>query len=146
MPTVQWRQILISGCFAGFVWAFLSIPLLVFLGGDTIYAVPRPLVTLSRVAGFTLNIAAGVWAMWLYAVIRPRYASGWKAAAIAGFSWWLMPTITTWQWADIGFLSLRDLGWLIAASLPILVAIASAAARSYETATANHANAKRAPQ
>jgi len=81
MPAVQWRQILISGCFAGFV---------------------------------------------------------------AGFSWWLMPTIATWQWADIGFLSLRDLGWLIVAALPILVAIASAAARAYETATANHANAARA--
>jgi hypothetical protein len=146
MPTVHWRQVLISGCFAGFVWAFLSIPLLVLLGGDTIYAVPRPLVTPSRVAGFMLNIVAGAWAMWLYAVIRPRYRSGWKAAAIAGFSWWLMPTITTWQWADIGFLSLRDLAWLIAASLPILVAIASAAARSYETATGIQANAQRARQ
>jgi hypothetical protein len=80
----------------------------------------------------------------ILAVIRPRYRSGWKAAAIAGFSWWLMPTITTWQWADIGFLSLRDLAWLIAASLPILVAIASAAARSYETAMGTQATAQRA--
>ncbi|MGD9905251.1 MAG: hypothetical protein AB7U83_17425 [Vicinamibacterales bacterium] len=137
MPAIQWRQVLITGSFAGVSWAFLSIPLLVLLGGDTIYAVPRPLVTPSRVAGFTLDLVAGAWAMWLYAVVRPRYTSGWRAAAIAGFSWWLIATITTWQWADIGFLSLRDLVWLIAVSLPSLVVAAIVAARSYEAASSN---------
>lgn len=142
MPAVQWRQVLIAGSFAGFAWAFLSIPLLVLLGGDTIDAIPRPLVTSSRLAGFALNIVAGVWTIWLYAVIRPRHASGWRAAAIAGFSWWLIPTITTWQWADIGFVPLRALAWLMAASLPALVAIAIAAARYYETASGARPNAQ----
>ncbi len=135
MPAIRWRQVLIAGSFAGVAWAFLSIPLLVLLGGDTIYAVSRPLVTWTRVAGFMLNLVAGAWAMWLYVVVRPRYKSRWRAAAVAGFSWWLIPTITTWQWADIGFLSLRDLAWLMAASLPTLVVIAIVAARSYEAAS-----------
>jgi hypothetical protein len=35
-----------------------SIPFLVLLGGDTIDAVPRPLVTVERVGGFTLDLVA----------------------------------------------------------------------------------------
>jgi hypothetical protein len=106
--------------------------LLVLLGGDTIDAVPRPLVAVSRLGGFTLNIAAGTWALWLYGTMRLSYGPGWKAAAIAGLSWWLIATITTWQWADIGFLRLREIAWLIVASLPTLVAVVIGAARCYE--------------
>ena len=133
MHAVHWRHVFLCGSGAGLAWAFLSIPLLVLLGGDTIDAVPRPLVAVSRLGGFTLNIVAGTWAMWLYGAIRPSYGSGWKAAAIAGLSWWLMATITTWQWADIGFLRLREIAWLIVASLPTLVAVAIGAAWCYET-------------
>ena len=133
MHTVHWRRVFICGSGAGLAWAFLSIPLLVLLAGDTIDAVPRPLVAVSRLGGFTLNIVAGIWAMWLYAAIRPSYDAGSKTAAIAGLSWWLIATITTWQWADIGFIQLRDFAWLIVASLPTLVAVTIGGAWSYET-------------
>ena len=139
MQSVRWGRVFLCGSGAGLAWAFLSISLLVLLGGDTIDAIPRPLVAVSRFGGFALNIVAGTWAMWLYAAIRPSYGSGWKTAAIAGLSWWLIATITTWQWADIGFLRLREIALLIVASLPTLVGVTIGGARSYETATSYHA-------
>jgi hypothetical protein len=131
---IGWRQLVIAGCGAGIAWAFVSIPLLVLLGGDLVYAVPRPLVTWNRVAGFGLNLIAGVWALWIYAAISPRYGRGLRSAALAGCSWWLIATITTWQWSDIGFLRLQDLRWLIVGSLPVLTLITIGGAWSYEKA------------
>jgi hypothetical protein len=132
MEGIRWRGVVMCGAAAGLAWAFLSIPLLVLLGGDIIDAVPRPLVTVDRFGGFTLNLVAGIWAIWLYAAIGPRYGAGPTAAAIAGASWWLIATITAWQWSDIGFIRLRDLAWLIVGSLPALVAVTMIGAWSYD--------------
>jgi hypothetical protein len=76
--------------------------------------------------------------MWLYASIAPRYGAGRMSAAIAGASWWLIATITTWQWSDIGFMPLDDLAGLIVASLPLLVAIVIVGAWSYEKGVRRH--------
>jgi hypothetical protein len=103
MEPVHWRSVLMCGASAGLAWAFVSMPPLVLLGGDTIDAVPRPLVTVDRVGGFTLNLVAGIWAIWLYAAIGQRYGAGPRAAAIAGASRWLIATITTTgQWSSTG--------------------------------------------
>lgn len=131
MGRINWRRVVMCGSGAGLAWSFLSLPLLILFGGEIIEAVPRPLVTVSRIGSFTLNVVAGIWAVWLYAAIRPRYGAGPKAAAIAGFSWWLLATIATWQWADIGLIPLRDLVWLIIASLPTLIAVTIGGASSY---------------
>ena len=69
--------------------------------------------------------------MWLYAAVRPRYGAGSRTAAIVGFSWWLIATIATWQWVDLGFIPLRDILGLIIASLPILIAVTIVGAWSY---------------
>jgi len=131
MGGLNWRRVFMCGSGAGLAWSFLSLPLLILFGGEIIDAVPRPLVTVGRLGSFTLNVVAGIWAVWLYAAIRPRYGAGPKTAAIAGFSWWLIATINTWQWGDLGFLPLRDLLGLIIASLPILIAITMVGAWSY---------------
>jgi hypothetical protein len=108
------------------------VPLLVLFGGNIIDAVPRPFVTVGRIGSFALNIVAGIWAVWLYAAVRPCYGAGSKTAAIAGFSWWLIATIATWQWVDLGFLRLGDLVGLIIASLPALIAVTMVGAWSYQ--------------
>lgn len=40
-----------------------------------------------------VNIAMGMWAMWLYAAIRPRYGPGPKTATVAGFAWWVVGSL-----------------------------------------------------
>jgi hypothetical protein len=116
----------------GLAWSLMSVPILVLAGGDIVDAVPRPYVTPARLGSFTLNVVAGIWAVWLYSAIRPAYGVGRKSGAIAGFSWWLISTINTWQWADLGFLRFRDLALLMIVSLPVLIGLAMAGAWSYE--------------
>ena len=120
-----------SGLLAGLAWALLTLPVLAIFGGEIIDAVPRPLVTVARLGSFSLNVVAGIWAMWLYASLRPVYGPGPKTAAIAGFSWWLIATIATWQWTEIGLLRFNGLLGLIVASLPILVVITTFGAWLY---------------
>ena len=131
MGRINWRSVLMSGLVAGLAWSLLTLPILVLFGGEIIDAVPRPLVTVARLASFSLNVVAGIWAMWLYAVLRPLYGPGPRTAAIAGFSWWLIATIATWQWTEIGLLRFNGLVGLIVASLPILVAITTFGAWLY---------------
>jgi Na+/H+ antiporter NhaC len=109
----------------------MTLPILVLFGGEIIDAVPRPLVTLGRLGSFSLNVAAGIWAIWLYAAIRPVYGPGPKTAAIAGFSWWMVSTIAIWQWKEIGLLRFNGLIGLILASLPILIAVTMFGAWNY---------------
>ena len=134
MAGVDVRRILTCGLFAGLVWSFLSVPLLVFGGGQIFEAVSWPIVTGTRSASVVLNVVAGVWVVWLYVNLRPRYGAGVRSSAIAGFSWWLMASISSWQWSDLGFIRQRDLVNLMALSLPLLVAVTMIAAWSYERA------------
>jgi hypothetical protein len=129
---INWRSVLTCGTAAGLAWSLLTLPILIQFGGEIVDAVPRPLVTVGRLGSFTLNVIAGIWAMWLYAAIRPLYGPGPKAAAIAGFSWWLIATINTWQWKEIGLLRFDGLVGLIAASLPILIVVTTFGAWLYQ--------------
>ena len=132
MGGTNWRRVVMCGSGAGLAWSFLSLPLFILFGGDLIEAVPRPLVTVGRMGSFVLNVVAGIWAMWLYAAIRPRYGAGFKTAAIAGFSWWLIGAIAIWDWGEIGFIPLRDLVGLMIPSLLTLIAVTIVGAWSYE--------------
>jgi len=128
---INWRSVVMSGILAGLSWSLLTLPILVLFGGEIIDAVPRPLVTVARLGSFSLNVVAGIWAMWLYAALRPLYGPGPRTAAIAGFSWWLIATIATWQWTEIGLLHFSGLVTLIIASLPILIVVTTVGAWLY---------------
>jgi hypothetical protein len=129
---INWRSVLMSGILAGLAWSLMTLPILILFGGEIIDAVPRPLVTFGRLGSFSLNVVAGVWAIWLYAVLRPLYGPGPRTAAIAGFSWWMVATIATWQWTEIGLLRFTGLVPLIGASLPILILVTTLGAWLYQ--------------
>ena len=132
MGGINWRSVLLCGSAAALAWSLLTLPILVLFGGEIIDAVPRPLVTVGRLGSFTLNVVAGIWAVWLYTAIRPLYGPGPKTAAIAGSSWWLIATIATWQWTEIGLLRFSGLVGLIMASLPILIVVTTVGAWLYQ--------------
>ena len=53
-------------------------------------ALGRPDFSTSQLIGFNLvGLALGIFAMWLYAAIRPRYGAGPRAAVCAGLAVWV---------------------------------------------------------
>ena len=61
---------------------------------------------------FGIDLMMGIWAMWLYSVIAPRYGAGPKTAAVVGLAWWTMKSLQSAKWAGLGFLAL-DVGLLL---------------------------------
>jgi hypothetical protein len=78
-----------------------------------------------------VNLAEGIWAMWLYAAIRPRYGGGLKTAAVAGSAWWVISSLIDATWGSFGFVSANALLGPMLGSLPAIIAAALAGAWFY---------------
>jgi hypothetical protein len=117
------------------VWTVLTSLITAFFSKEFVAAVPGGRLTTpphGMVAFLlVLNLLMGMWAMWLYAAIRPRYGPGIKAAAIAGFAWWFIAVIDDSTWGSLGFVSPHALLVPVATSLPALVIAAVAGAWLY---------------
>ncbi len=81
---------------------------------------------------FVVNLLEGIWAMWLYAAIRPRYGAGPKAAMLAGVSWWVISSLIDATWGSFGFVPVAALWPAMAASLPAIMVAALAGAWLYK--------------
>lgn len=104
---LHWIRVLLCGLVTGVLWYLLSAISLALVGRDFVEAV---LGTREGRAGTWLfvgvDLAMGVWATWLYVVIRPHYGAGAKTAVIAGFAWWFIKTLQSAKWAGLGFVPL----------------------------------------
>ncbi len=122
---INWRRVLLCGIAAGFVWTILSSLTTAFLSDAFLAAVrgrrlDRPTASLF----FTLlvpQLVMGIWAMWLYAAIRPRYGAGPKTALITGFAWWLLSICDDSVWVALGFVPARAMISPTLTSLPQLI-------------------------
>ena len=45
----------------------------------------------------------GIWAMWLYSAIAPRYGARPATAALVGVAWWTIKSLQSAKWAGLGF-------------------------------------------
>ena len=136
MGRINWGRVLLCGVVAGVVWTVLSSVVTVFIGYDFAAAVPGHRLSAPR-GGFVaflfiVNLVEGVWAIWLYAAIRPRYGAGPKTAAVAGFSWWVISSLIDATWGSFGFVPARALLGPMAASLPAIIVAALAGAWLYK--------------
>lgn len=134
MGKMNWGRVFLCGLVAGLVWSLLSLLLLIFFGGDLLDAVPRITVPSPGLFVFSLsvNFAMGIWAMWLYAAIRPRFGPGPKTAALAGFAWWVMYCLAKANWGPFGLIDPKVLMALLAATLPALIVTTVISAWPYE--------------
>jgi len=102
---INWTRLIICGLVAGIVWTVTSALSTWFVGADFNAAVPgnKIFAPSAGLAAFLLavNLAGGIWAIWLYASIRPCYGAGAKTAAIAGMSWWIVSTLADATWGVI---------------------------------------------
>ena len=136
MGRINWGRIVPCGLVAGFVWTLLSSLVTVFVGHDFATAVPGN--RLSAPSGglvtflFVVNLVEGIWAMWLYAAVRPRYGAGPKTAVMVGFSWWVISSLIDVTWGAFGFVPAGALLGPIVGSLPAIVVAALAGAWLYK--------------
>ena len=100
MNRPQWSRILVFGVLAGIVWTLLSAAMLALIGNEFLSALPE---RSGRVQGFLLgaNIAAGVWATWLYSTVRSQYGRGFKSVVIATCGWWVIQSLQSSKWAAL---------------------------------------------
>lgn len=118
------------------MWTLLSLTLLTFIGHDFLAALPyggfdsaSPLTR--GYLAFT-NLAAAVWAMWLYAALRPAFGEGMRTAAIAAVAWWLIHWLQSSKVAALGHVALESYLPLAGAMLVAMVAAVACGAWLYE--------------
>ena len=124
MEELDWGRVLLSGIVASIVWYLLSAILLALVGGDLLDAVQRGRQYPPRdgLFAYSVDLAMGIWAMWVYAVIRPCYALGLKTAAVVGFAWWLIKSLESAIWVAVGFLPPTVVLVPLAVTLPAMIA------------------------
>jgi hypothetical protein len=105
MKEHNWARVFVCGLVIGGIWTLLSVILLAFLPADFLAAVrDGRQTTPSRGMHMFLhfsNLAAGVWAMWLYTAIRPNYGPGAKTAVVAGLAWWAIVSMQSAKWVAL---------------------------------------------
>jgi hypothetical protein len=136
MTRINWSRVIGGGVVAGVVWIVFGTLITTYLSYDFVAAVPNGRLV-SPPAGMvavlaTDDIAMGIWAVWLYAAIRPRYGAGMKTAIIAGGAWWILAGLTDVTWASFGFFPAHALLSPEVASLPALIIATIAGARVYK--------------
>ena len=131
---VNWVRVFLCGLVAGTVWHLLSTIVLALVGRDFLEAVHGGRLYAPRDAlfFFTIDLAMGIWAMWLYAAIRPRRGSGPKTAAVTGFAWWFIKSLQSAKWVGLGFVPLNVTPTLLAATLPLPIVAVLVGAWLYE--------------
>ena len=133
-PVTQTTRILLCGIVIGAVaFLFAASALAFFKGGvpEAVEAASGP-AALRGPYHWLLHLAAGVWTIWLYIIMRPRYGSGTRTAALAGFALWLIGALAAATWASMGFIPPKVLLVAAVAGLPAWILGAMAGAWPYE--------------
>lgn len=137
MGTINWGRVVLCGLVTGVVWGALATPVLLVIGQDFLAAVPVGNIFSPLQPGLVafyglLWFVLGVWMMWLYAAIRPRYGPGPKTAAIAGLATAVFALVADAAWVSMGVVSVDVVVAPIAAGVPILIVSATAGAWLYK--------------
>jgi hypothetical protein len=136
MRGINWLRVFVCGLVAGVAWTMLSSVVTVLVGHEFAALVPgnRLSAPSAGLVAFlvAVNLAEGIWAMWLYAAIRPRYGGGLKTAAVAGAAWWVVSSLIDATWGSFGFVSAHALAGPMLGSLPAIIVSALAGAWLYK--------------
>lgn len=137
MGKINWGRVCLCGLLTGVVWGVLATSLVALLGKDFLAAVPGgqpfPPTSPGLLAFFVVtNLVLGLWTMWLYAAIRPRYGPGPKTAAVAAFAVWFLGSWADAVWAAMVAIPPGILVAPVAAALPAIIVAAMVGARLYK--------------
>ena len=123
MGKINWGRVFLCGILTGAVTYLLPLPVYIFtrVGSDLLAAIEAAGRSRFPALTFLLYLAIGIWTIWLYAAIRPRYGPGPKSAAVAGLALWVIGSLIDAIWGSVGLIPLRALLVPLAVTLPICI-------------------------
>jgi hypothetical protein len=128
-------RIALCGLVAGVVWNLLSAVFLAVFAPDFVPSVRRsaPFPAQGGAFFFAVDLLMGVWAVWLYSALVPRYGANPITMATAGVAWWSLRMLQSLKWAGLGFVALgADVVLLGAATVVSTLVATTAGAWLYE--------------
>jgi len=95
MGKINLQKVIVGGLIAGLVLnVFDFLVYGVWLKNDmnaAMVALNRPAMSTNMILWFVfLDFLYGIWLVWLYAAIRPRFGAGPRTAVIAGVAMWVL--------------------------------------------------------
>jgi hypothetical protein len=95
---INWNRVILGGLLAGLVINICEYVENGLILGDqwtrAIVRLQRPAMGADSTAAFLLwGFLVGIYALWLYAVLRPRLGPGPKTAAFAGIAVWVLASL-----------------------------------------------------
>jgi hypothetical protein len=81
---------------------------------------------------FGIDIAMGIWAVWLYSAIAVGTRSRIMSAAIVGVAWWTLKSLQSAKWAGLGLIPREVILAPLLATLPATVLATGMGAWLYE--------------
>lgn len=133
---MNWLRIVLCGLLAGGVWSALSIVAIVAVG-DVFFSsvISQPPNRLGGDAHLTLiaaNLVSGIWAVWLFTLVRIRQRRTVGAVVVSAFAWWVIVTQQSIKWLVLsGFAVGPVFGLGVATYIAMLLSV-MAGALAYE--------------
>ena len=130
MRGTNWIRLVLCGFMAGVV-QFLVTAVFLYLfpfAPDFVASVQRS-APYSRWGGeffFGVDIVMGIWAIWLYSAIAPRYGARPTTAAIVGVAWWTIKGLQSAKWAGLGFVPPGVVLLIALAAMSLVAAVVAA--------------------
>jgi len=96
MARINWGRVILGGLLAGVIVNIVEAlcgAVILKRRWDAAYSglgITMPQNAMANTIWVVFGFAVGIWAVWLYAAIRPRYGAGVKTALCAGFATWLL--------------------------------------------------------
>ena len=132
MRGTNWIRLVLCGFVAGVVSYLVTAVFLFLFAPDFVASVQRsaPYSRYSRWGGeffFGVDIVMGIWAIWLYSAIAPRYGARPTTAAIAGVAWWTIKSLQSAKWAGLGFVPPGVVVLIALAAMSLIAAVVASA-------------------
>jgi hypothetical protein len=129
LKTNNWIPLVLCGFVAGVVWHLLSAVLISLFAPDFIVSLQRtaPHQALGGLFFYAVDLAMGIWAVWLYSAIAPTYGKGATSPVVAGIAWWILKTLQSAKLAGLGFIALSPTLLPLGAATLVATVLASVA-------------------
>ena len=128
MSSLNWPRIVLCGMVAGVVFTLLTALLVGSFGSEFLaiagaHAATGDATTKTGPGLYLATVAAGIWAMWLYTVLRPRFSNNLSAVVAAGIAWWIIAGVQSLKWVLLLGIPLSACLPLAANLVPTVIAV-----------------------